>query len=910
MSEVADLYVTLRANTAQFREAMTAAGAQGEATGAKLRRNLSTTGLIVGASLIAGGVAAVKMASDFQASMTRVNTLAMGGKGNINQLSNAVLGLAGQVGYSPNSLAQALYHIESNFYSVGLGGKQALDALKVAAQGAQIGGADLVDVTNALGAAVASGIPGVNDYQKAMQALLTTVGAGDMTMQNLADAFSNGILAIGKQYGLTLRDMGAALATLGDNNIRGAEAGTYLKMTIMDLAVQSKKGAAVLLQYGITAGELGRDLRTGGLNKALIDLRTHLTAAGITGTKVGAVLAQAFTKRSSGPLAVLLGQFDRLQSKYKVITKSADSFGSAWSARLHTASQQWDNLKSTLEAGLIKIGTALLPYVIKAMEALNAALTWLGHHKDVLYALAGGAAALVGVGLVAWVISLLDPFTLIVAGIFAVGAGLTYLYEHSKTFRTIVSTVGAAIRNDLGAAFNWLSKNVFPLVKQAWSQVVAYFSQTFAQVTQWWKQNSAEIQQVATVVWGFIKDYIATNLAVIVKVVKTVWPIIKADFRLALHYIENIVSIYLDLITGHWHKFWGDLKRLISQGFSDAWNLFTTSMSHLEGLLASALITLSKAFLTWQLNLAKDAIQWGIHIVTGLANGIMSGGGKVGDALRSVAGGVIGTAFKVFHLGSPSRLFHQFGLWLGQGLANGITASGAMVKAAMTKLGTLVTDTFTKKGRLHQSWVPDHQFITALEKSFTLDFKNFTAARDSISKWSHEKAHKNPADRKEALTALVKLHTELVKVERQIEKARTAIRHDPHATAAERRRINTEFGEVLKQLAKANELHTKLLNEQVAAHKKALHVRKESAKKAIAGDEVTYLAAAAAAGWTTRNARVMAPVAAATPPIVVELHTTNTFDGRKVTTEVQRHLVKAERRNTNNGTSARRSSKR
>ena len=71
-----------------------------------------------------------------------------------------------------------------------------------------------------------SGIKGAQNYNQAMGALNATVGAGDMTMQDLADALSNGVMPVVKNYGLSLLDdVGAALATFGDNNIRGAAGG-------------------------------------------------------------------------------------------------------------------------------------------------------------------------------------------------------------------------------------------------------------------------------------------------------------------------------------------------------------------------------------------------------------------------------------------------------------------------------------------------------------------------------------------------------------------------------------------------------------------------------------------------------------------------------------------------------------
>src|SRR6185503_8355083 len=171
------------------------------------------------------GVATVDMAAKFNKSMTLLNTQANVAKNQLGYLSNGVLSLAGQVGFSPDSLAESLYHVESNAQSMGITSAQALNIVRIAAEGAKVGNADLVDVTNALTAAVASGIPGVQDMSQAMGILNATVGTGDMSMQQLADAMGTGVLASVKGFGVTMADVSAGLAVFGDNNIRGALAG-------------------------------------------------------------------------------------------------------------------------------------------------------------------------------------------------------------------------------------------------------------------------------------------------------------------------------------------------------------------------------------------------------------------------------------------------------------------------------------------------------------------------------------------------------------------------------------------------------------------------------------------------------------------------------------------------------------
>ena len=126
---------------------------------------------------------------------------------------------------------------------MGITGSKAMDLLRIASEGARVGGSDLVDTTNALDAVIASGIGGVKNYSQAMGALNAIVGSGDMTMQDLVDAMGTGLMAVAKSYGQTLPEIGAALATFGDNNIRGAKAATDLRMAMQAMQAPMKTGA-------------------------------------------------------------------------------------------------------------------------------------------------------------------------------------------------------------------------------------------------------------------------------------------------------------------------------------------------------------------------------------------------------------------------------------------------------------------------------------------------------------------------------------------------------------------------------------------------------------------------------------------------------------------------------------------
>lgn len=339
------------------------------------------------------GVESIKMASKFDASMTLLVTQAGVAKKEMGTLRKGILDLAGKVGQDPDSLAESLFHVESNFESMGISSAKALKLVETAAKGATTGHADLVDVTNALTAAVASGIPGVENLDKAMGVLNATVGVGDMKMQDLADAFGSGMVATVKGFGLTIQDVGAALAVFGDNNIRGSLAGNQLRMSVMALGKPVSTAKEALDKLGMKTDTLAKDMRKGGLKLALEDLIDRFKKAGVTGKEQGQVITDLFGRKAGAGLNVLVDQFDRLKTKYPALEEGAHHFGKSWEDTKKTFAFQTKAMKGELESLGIQLGVKLMPVASKFLSFLtdvskNQAV------KDVLKTMAdeGGAA--------------------------------------------------------------------------------------------------------------------------------------------------------------------------------------------------------------------------------------------------------------------------------------------------------------------------------------------------------------------------------------------------------------------------------------------------------------------------------------------------------------------------------------
>lgn len=326
---------------------------------------LLTGALAVG--LVGGLAASVKGAIEFQHQMELVKTQAGASQKEVDKMSKALLGLAKSVGTGPEDLAKGLFHIES----AGIRGADALHILTAAAKGAKIGGADLEVTTNALIGAFKSGVKGAGSMEHAMAVLNATVGAGNMRMTDLTSAMGTGLLSSAKAVGISMQDVGAAVAELTVQNENASEASTRLQMAFLTMAAGSDKGNKSLKSIGITQFQLATDMRTKGLIFALQDLENHLKASGKDANEQTAIIADVFGRRSLKAILPLLQHMDDLRQRQESINQTTGKYGDAWAATQQTVSFKLAQAKASLQAAAIPIGDVLLPAVVKVADAVG-----------------------------------------------------------------------------------------------------------------------------------------------------------------------------------------------------------------------------------------------------------------------------------------------------------------------------------------------------------------------------------------------------------------------------------------------------------------------------------------------------------------------------------------------------------
>lgn len=255
MAENKNIVIRLMADTASYEAAMTRAGNTAKTVASGMENTGRKSALIASGMTAAGlavaafGVAAVKMAADFDQQMSTVqaNTGATGAQ--LDQLRAAAIEAGASTVYSASDSADAINDLGKAGMSVtdilngGLSG-----ALNLAASDGMAVGDAAEYMANALSMFHLKG-------SQASQVADTLAAGAGKAVGNVSD-FGEALNNCGAQansFGMNIQETTGVLALFAQNGTIGAEAGTQLNSMLMKLAAPSAEASNTMKELGISA---------------------------------------------------------------------------------------------------------------------------------------------------------------------------------------------------------------------------------------------------------------------------------------------------------------------------------------------------------------------------------------------------------------------------------------------------------------------------------------------------------------------------------------------------------------------------------------------------------------------------------------------------------------------------------
>ncbi len=529
------------------------------------------------------GTAAVKTASDFEKAMSAVQAVTLMSKDEMGALKEAALASGMATKYTATEAAEALLLLGQAGYDQAQMIASLPSVLNLAAAGdiemaraAEI----LTNSLNALGLSSKDSETQMKNLNMMVDQLAVAAAASSVDVTDMGESLiaAGGIL---RNLSGGLTEANVALAILGDNGIKGSEAGIKLRNIILAMNPTTKEAKEAWEQLGVSAYDAQGNLRP--LESIIMDI--DRATVGMTQQQKLDIMSKIFNKTDLAAIQALLGTTEeRWTSLTNEITNSSGAAGEMAKTQMDNLDGSLTILKSSIEGLMITIGDALIPiikdvtkWIQNWVDKLNA-MTPEQRQQMVTIALVVAAigplllilAKLISVikaVSVAMAMLSANPIILLIAAIVAAVVGLTVLIV--KNWDQIKETT-VRIWNAIKDFFVNLWNGIKNIATSVWTGIKNFFTST-------WEN----IKSIATGAWNGIKDAISGIWNATVDWIKTG--------------VNNIVGFFTSLPTTLYNagknaikSFWDGLKSIwgsVKKWFSDTFGWIVDLVNSVGGWL-------------------------------------------------------------------------------------------------------------------------------------------------------------------------------------------------------------------------------------------------------------------------------------------------------------------------------------
>jgi TP901 family phage tail tape measure protein len=435
------------------------------------------------APIVGMGAAMFKTFADFENIMVELEARTGSTAEEMKKMEQFALDMGKTTAFSATEAAQALLELTSS----GSSAAEAMEQLPAVLDLAAAGALELGDAADGVTDVLAQFSLEAKDAAYVADQLAKAAGASSATVADLVAGFGN-VGPVAAQFGMSVEEVAATLATLSENGIKSAEAGTALKSMLSHMASDAAPVQAAWEKIGVSMFDAVGNMRP--LDAVLKDINAAMANMTMEEQiKLTDDLAGAYGKTALNALLATDGISDMQGAMSSAATASEVA-----DARMNTLAGRFDSLMGSLETlGIVMggLGEGPLTSLIKMLtDVINKVTEWaqnnprlaqmvmvilaivaaLGPLLVILGSIIGALGAISAAfaaggifaagGALAGIAAILGPFLAVAAAIIAVGIAIKMLMPLLKQLGEIIflsfAKVGEWIVNGLKAAFDGL----------------------------------------------------------------------------------------------------------------------------------------------------------------------------------------------------------------------------------------------------------------------------------------------------------------------------------------------------------------------------------------------------------------------------------------------------------------------
>lgn len=512
------------------------------------------------ATLAAGLVYAASKAIDFQKQISAIGAVSGATSDELEQMRKKALQLGADTSFSATEAASAMEELAKAGVSV----KDILNGAADAAVAlAAAGGIDLATAAEIAANAMGQFNLKAKDLGEVVDYIAGAANASAISVIDFNESMKQAG-AVANLAGLKFEDLATAIALMGQNGIKGSDAGTSLKTMLSNLQPTTRGQIKLMRELGlVTKDGANAFYDAQGNIKSLSEISGILNTAlkNQTAQQKSLTLETLFGSDAIRAAAILTKAgaegFDKMNAAINA-TKASD----VAKARLDNVAGSIEQMKGAAETAAITLGTLFLPYIRKVAEFITKLTNKFNGldpkwQKLIGFAIAGAAAllgviaavsaigfAFIGLGAALATIKIAAIVTLIVGAIAAIVAGFVLLYKKSLAFRTAIATIFAVMAEHFRALVkvvqpfvDYVKNTLIPAIRDGLRKAVENMRPAFEAIASFFRDKVAptlkqfrEAIVAATPTLLKIGKALATHLggalALVGKVLGTVIPIL------------------------------------------------------------------------------------------------------------------------------------------------------------------------------------------------------------------------------------------------------------------------------------------------------------------------------------------------------------------------------------------------
>jgi phage-related minor tail protein len=442
------------------------------------------------------------------------------------------------------------------------------------------------------------------------------------------------LFKVSQSTGVGFNDLNAKLVQFGAP-LR--QMGFDLETSAAMLGKFEKEGVNTELVLGGLRVALGKMAKEGitDTKAALEEVTKRIKEAGSTG-EANAIALEMFGSRIGPDMAAAIreGRFE-LSELVSTLKTSSESINGAAFETMDFA-EQLTIMKNKAAVALEPLGSSLMQAINSAMPAIEGLIGKLTGLVDWFTNLNSGSQKMIlsFIGMAAAIGPTLTLVGKLTSGIGSALNVVKWLADANNL--ATVKTIAMTVAQKAAAAAQWLlnaamSANPIGIIIVAIAALVAG-------IIYLWNTNE-DFRNAVIAIWEAVVHAFKAAVDWILSGFNTVVDFIRNNWQAILQFIINPFAgafKYLYDNCEGFRNFINNLLASIGKFFTDLWNNIKTAVSNIYTGIKNTFDNIT-SFVT---GFIKNAAQWGLNLVKGIADGIRAGVKWVQDAVSSVADGI------------------------------------------------------------------------------------------------------------------------------------------------------------------------------------------------------------------------------------------------------------------------------